>query len=170
MIRVIGTIALTTLLAEVATPTSVNSAAMAPVAPFAKVERHAGAGPSPVVRVDRGSDGLFRIEAHVKGKPTSFIVDTGATNTVLTGRDASRLGIDVGAHGATTMMTAGGPSEMRWAKVDDLEVAGIRLPPLYVAVVESGLEHSLLGQEVLSRLGAITIDRDRLEVSQSLNG
>jgi aspartyl protease family protein len=37
-------------------------------------------------------DGQFRVDAMVNGTPMMFIVDTGATNVVLTPQDAKRLG------------------------------------------------------------------------------
>lgn len=47
--------------------------------------------------VHRGDDGHFRVDAEANGIPVRFLVDTGASSTVLTLADAERAGIDTDA-------------------------------------------------------------------------
>jgi len=119
----------------------------------------------PNLRTVRSSDGLFYITAHVNGKPLRFLVDTGASVVVLTGADAKTAGLQIGsAHYNANVQTVGGSAQMAWATLDRLEVAGRQVPNLKAAVVANGLGVSLLGQNAISRLGAITIEGDKLSM------
>lgn len=113
----------------------------------------------------RGGDGLFRLVAKVGDTPVRFIVDTGATTVVLAPRDARRLGITGNMGSGAVLQTAGGASRMRWTHIKRIDVAGQRLNAVDAAIVEGGLRHSLLGQNVLSQLGTITIEGDRLTIN-----
>ncbi|MFA5988448.1 MAG: retropepsin-like aspartic protease [Sphingomonas sp.] len=122
-------------------------------------DRHAA------VRLTRSGDGLFHVPVEINGQMSSFIIDTGANVTVLTAADAQRLGISAGAQAVPGMLqTASGSSAMRWMRVNSLRVAGQTIRQVDVAVVGQGMMHSLLGQDVLGGLGAMTIDGDELEI------
>ena len=49
------------------------------------------------IELRRGRDGHFHAELEVNGKPVRFMVDTGASDIVLSRRDAERVGLDPGA-------------------------------------------------------------------------
>lgn len=117
------------------------------------------------VRSERGDDGLFRLRGLADRRELTFIVDTGATTTVLSPRDAALLGLSAdGAGNTQTLRTASGSTPMVWRRLSRLTVAGHRLHDLDVVVVRDGPDHSLLGQDVLSQLGTITMSGDRLEI------
>lgn len=127
--------------------------------------RQAGQPAAFTVRTARDGDGLFRLEGTADGRRISFIVDTGATTTVLSPRDAALLGLSAdGDAGTETLRTAGGATPMVWRRLARLSIAGSRLRNLDVVVVRDGPDHSLLGQDVLAQLGAITLTGDRLEI------
>lgn len=111
----------------------------------------------------RGEDGLFRVAARRDGRTVALVVDTGATQTILTAADARRLGVGSGGE-VIEILTANGVATMRRVELAGLRVAGRPLPPLDVAVAETGLTHSLLGQDAIVRLGRLTIERDCLEI------
>src|SRR5579871_1260973 len=46
--------------------------------------------------IPQQADGGFLVNGEVNGQHVSFILDTGATDTVLSPRDAERLGVDLG--------------------------------------------------------------------------
>jgi len=114
--------------------------------------------------VRRDPDGLFRVSLRVNNVATRFIVDTGATTTVLTGRDADRAGVVPSRNGHDLIATAAGPSPMRWARLDRVEIGGARISGVEAAVVDRGLATSLLGQNILRRLGVVTFKGDEMTI------
>lgn len=123
------------------------------------------AAPSQVAGLSvRAADGMFYVDGAVDGQRVRFLVDTGASVTVLTPADAARIG-HVDAAGPIRMVTAvGGAIAGRGARIDRLEIAGRRLDGVQATVVDTAVGVSLLGQDVLSRLGPVTFDGDRLEI------
>jgi len=115
--------------------------------------------------VARAKDGMFYVQAEINGQPVRFLVDTGANVVVLTGADAARLGIqaEVNPFGPR-MQTAGGGAAMAWTKLAQVRLAGREVRDLKAAVVPTGLPVSLLGQNMLSKLGAVMIQGDRLSL------
>ena len=110
------------------------------------------------------ADGLYYVEARFSdGRRLRFLVDTGASVTVLTGRDAKLLNVGVGSgEPAARLRTAGGAMVARSGTIGDMEIAGRRLRDIDVAIIDNGLPVSLLGQNALSELGAITLDKGRM--------
>lgn len=94
------------------------------------------------------SHGIF-VEAEVNGKQLTFLVDTGATLTILSAEDAKTLRVP----GSETRIVkgVGGSVEAKIATVD-LNVQGQAIADMNVAVV-NGVPHSLLGLDALHRLG-----------------
>lgn len=113
--------------------------------------------------IRRSHDGLFYLTAQVDGQPVRFIVDTGASVTVLTSRDAATLGLapDESRYDSS-LITVGGSASMAWTRISRIELEGHILNDMPVAIVQSGVQTSLLGQDALSALGRITIERNRL--------
>lgn len=114
---------------------------------------------------NRAADGLFYLDARVEESAVRFIVDTGATVVVLTASDARRAGVTpTGDGNSVAMKTVTGNAKMRWGKINRLRIAGQELAGIDVAIVEDGLGVSLLGQNVLSRLGSITMQGNQLHI------
>lgn len=120
---------------------------------------------------DRGNqilpepDGLYYLDAQfTEGGHTRFLIDTGASVTVLTGEDARRLGIraDASANGGARLRTAGGMTVARFATIERMNIAGRQLHNIRVAIIENGLPVSLLGQNALTELGTITLGNGRM--------
>ncbi len=145
-----------------------GSTAMVPVANLAALEKELPKlRPSDPRRAsfDRAADGLFYLDASVEESPVRFIVDTGATVVVLTATDARRAGVTPSGNGkSVAMKTVTGTARMHWGRISRLRIAGQELEGIDVAIVEDGLGVSLLGQNVLSRLGSITMQGDRLHI------
>jgi aspartyl protease family protein len=114
-----------------------------------------------VVELRRGVDGHFSAELEVNGQPLRFVIDTGASDIVLSREDAERAGIDVGdlafvgrartANGtvATAPVRLG---EVRFGDVTDTDVRA--------SVTAGGLDGSLLGMAYLDRFARIEIEGD----------
>ena len=113
----------------------------------------------------RAEDGLFYVTARVNGVPVKFLIDTGATMVVLTPADAKRIGIAPDAAAVTQEMeTAAGSSAVRSLTLGEVEVAGRNVADVQAAILQRGLGVSLLGQNLLSRLGAITLSGDEMHI------
>ncbi len=122
-----------------------------------------GALADPQSRFRRAADGLFYVTARVNSVRVRFLIDTGATMVVLTKADAARVG--AARHGGAVMMeTASGPSAIDRVRLNHVAIAGHHVVEVDAAVVRQGLKVSLLGQDLLSRLGPVTISGDSLEL------
>jgi aspartyl protease family protein len=115
------------------------------------------------VTISKAPDGLFYVSGEINGTPIRFLVDTGANLVVLTADDARRVGLPLGdALSAGSIETAGGQSNMDRVSLDRVNVAGRQVANVDAAVMRDGLKVSLLGQNLLSRLGPITMSGDEI--------
>ena len=115
------------------------------------------------IEVPRAFDGHYYLVLHLNGVPVEFIVDTGATDVVLTLNDARRIGIDPDTlvfSGSAT--TANGTVRTAFARIDDVRLGDIRDRSLRVAVNGGEMTGSLLGMSYLRRFEKIEISGDRL--------
>ena len=103
------------------------------------------------IEVPRAEDGHYYLTLEINGTPIQFLADTGATNMVLSDRDARRVGIDPEAlMYLGSAQTANGT--VRTARV---ELPSVTLGPYqdndFSAWVNQGeMSGSLLGMEYLS--------------------
>lgn len=114
----------------------------------------------------RGEDGQFAIDATVDGARVRFLVDTGASDVILTRADAIRLGVDPDkldyserfetANGTTR----GAPIRLRKIGVG----TRIRFDNVRAYVNDGDLDQSLLGMGALARLSRIEISGDSLTI------
>lgn len=115
------------------------------------------------IEVPRMFDGHFYLTARVNGEPVDFVVDTGATDVVLTKADARRVGIEPEALTFTgTAMTANGPVRTARATVDRISVGEIEDQNIEVWINEGAMDRSLLGMAYLRRFSRIEIADDTL--------
>lgn len=115
------------------------------------------------ITVPRARDGHYYLSLEVNGTPITFLVDTGASEIVLTQNDAKRLGIDIAAlNYFGRAMTANG--EVRTARVTLETVALDSIVDQNVAawVNEGALEDSLLGMSYLQRFASFEIRNSEL--------
>lgn len=100
-----------------------------------------------------GANGHFRIEALVDGTPIRFLVDTGASDVVLSSRDARRLGYDIEALSFTrTYTTANGIVRGAPVRLGEVVVGPIRVRDVRASITEGSMPISLLGLSFLERL------------------
>jgi aspartyl protease family protein len=130
---------------------------------------HAGAIPAESAQgpkiIARSKDGLFYLPAAVSGVPLRLLVDTGANKVVLTGRDARAIGIDVDAlQYSGRMTTAAGTIRTASTLLDGLKVDGREINHVVVIVTDRMDGVSLLGQDVLARLGTVVMNRDGMQL------
>ncbi|MFZ1727861.1 MAG: TIGR02281 family clan AA aspartic protease [Albidovulum sp.] len=114
------------------------------------------------IEVPVAPDGHFYLTAAVNGTKVRFVVDTGASDIVLTQRDAQRVGLDpktLNYFGTAT--TANGTVLTAPIRLDTLSL-GDRLDKDVPAVVNNGeLDTSLLGMSYLGRY-QISLTRDQM--------
>lgn len=117
-------------------------------------------------RFTRAPDGLFYVTARVNGIKVRFLLDTGATMVVLTRADAARIGAPRATKaGSAVMETAAGSATIDRVTLDHVAIGGHQVEAVDAAVVRHGLKVSLLGQDLLSRLGPVTMSGDALELN-----
>lgn len=97
----------------------------------------------------------------IDGKtPYAFIVDSGASNTVITQAAATALGLKPSG-GHQRVATVGCTVNTMQTKLDNWSVSGVRLPPVTANIVNaantSPLFGGLLGSDVLSQFGVAAI-------------
>ncbi len=115
------------------------------------------------VEVPRMFDGHFYLTARLNGEPVEFVVDTGATDVVLTKDDARRVGIDPEALTYTgTAMTANGVVRTARATIERITLGEIEDRNLEVWINEGAMDRSLLGMAYLRRFSRIEIADDML--------
>jgi len=110
-----------------------------------------------------GSDGHFQIVATVDGVEVLFLVDTGASDVVLTPADARRLGFDPArltysdTYGTANGLVRGAPVRLERVTVGPVSVGNVR-----ASVNEAPMERSLLGMSFLNRIGGYQVRGDVL--------
>jgi len=104
------------------------------------------------VRILRDEDGHFSVNAMVNGSSTRFLIDTGATGTVLSRGAAQVAGVDVDDGGfPVAVQTANGMVFNRRARIERLQVGSIAREGFPVLVSDAD-EMNLLGMNFLSSL------------------
>ena len=119
------------------------------------------------IEVPRSPDGHFYLVARLDGTAVRFIVDTGASDIVLTRADAARLGIDTGALafvGRAT--TANGPVRTAYARVGEMRLGDIVDRDVPVSINDGAMEESLLGMSYLRRFERMEIAGNTLVLSR----
>ena len=113
--------------------------------------------------VEAGPSGHYVIEAMVNGAPVTFLVDTGASEIVLTLNDARRIGLEPRTL-AFTQRFATANGEVRGAPVvlREIRIGQFRLLDVAASVNEAPLALSLLGMSFLEQLSGYEVDRGRL--------
>jgi aspartyl protease family protein len=110
-----------------------------------------------------GPDGHFRIQAMVNGGRVTFMVDTGATDIVLTPSDARRIGIDPATLAFDQLAeTANGTVRGAAVRLDSLKVGPIELRKIPAAVNGADMSESLLGMAFLNRLHGWRVENGEL--------
>ncbi len=120
---------------------------------------------SGTIEVPRGPDGHYRLVLEMNGKPVEFIVDTGASDVVLTLRDARRIGIDTEALVFSgTAYTANGVVRTARARVGEVRLGDIVDHDLSVSITAGETDLSLLGMSYLQKFSRIEIADGRMRL------
>lgn len=110
------------------------------------------------IAVPRAPDGHYYLTLDVNGVPVRFVVDTGASQVVLTREDAERVGIDTGELAYLgRAMTANGEVRTAPVRLESIGTGPIRDDGFNAWVNSGEMPESLLGMSYLQRFDSIQI-------------
>ena len=145
-------------------------AAIAAFGLWGDLERHLG------VQSDNGNkrieipislNGHYNLRLRINDVSVDFVVDTGATDIVLSQADASRIGLDLGQLAFTgRASTANGIVETARVTLDKIEIANVIDRNVSAIVNKGELFGSLLGMGYLQRWGRIEIENGVLSLTR----
>jgi aspartyl protease family protein len=119
------------------------------------------------VVVPRSPDGHYYLTLAVNGANVDFLVDTGASEVVLTTRDARRAGLEPDELAYLgRAQTANGIVRTASVRVDELALGEIKDRNLRVSVNQGEMEKSLLGMTYLQRWSSIEIRNGSLVLTR----
>jgi aspartyl protease family protein len=115
------------------------------------------------VELRASDDGHFQVDALIDGVQVRLLVDTGATITALAPDDAERIGFDLDRLSFDRpVSTANGGTLAAMVRLDEVQIGPISLADVSAAILRDGLDQSLLGMNLLDRLGGFERSGDRL--------
>lgn len=115
------------------------------------------------IMAPRRADGHYYLTLRLNDTPIEFVVDTGATEVVLSQADARAIGLNLSALVYSgTAMTANGSVETAPARIAKIDLAGIIDRNVRVRVNGGEMHGSLLGMTYLRRFSRIEIADDTL--------
>ena len=114
-----------------------------------------------VLRVNVGADGQFHVVAVVNGVSVKFLIDTGASDIVLTRTDARRAGFDPQRLRFTRVyQTANGIGRGAPIVLDTIGIGPNSLRDVRASVNDAAMSTSLLGVAFLGRLESYEVRGD----------
>lgn len=115
------------------------------------------------IEIPRSNDGHYYATLNLNGADIEFVVDTGASEIVLSKDDAQRAGLDpenLAYWGRA--MTANGEVRIAPVWIEEITLGGFTDTDVRATVNEGEMPQSLLGMSYLQRYAQITIAGNRL--------
>jgi aspartyl protease family protein len=113
----------------------------------------------------KSSDGHFYARATINNVPVEFVVDTGATDLVLTKADAKRIGVDLTQLNFNrAVSTANGITRSADVTLKTVILGGKTFRNVSASINDGELDIGLLGMQFLSRFGSLKMTADQLEL------
>jgi aspartyl protease family protein len=111
----------------------------------------------------RAPDGHFYVAAEVNGTPVRFMVDTGASDLVLTEADARAAGFDTGRlNYVQPTITANGRTMSAPVRLDSVALGRLVDHAVPASVSGGALDQSLLGMRYLERFRSVRFEDNTL--------
>jgi len=108
-------------------------------------------------------DGHFHLTVTINDRPIEFLVDTGASDIVLTRNDAARVGFDPNRLDYWGMAnTANGTVRLAIIRLETVRLGEFIDKNIRASVNKAPMEKSLLGMRYLSKFRAIEISNDQM--------
>lgn len=113
--------------------------------------------------IPAGRNGHFMITAEVEGVEIHFLVDTGASQVILTDEDAERLGHDPEfLEFSDRFETANGTIRGAPLLLADLRIGDLQIENVRASVIRAPMSVSLLGMSFLNRLESYEVGEEGL--------
>lgn len=120
-----------------------------------------------LIEIPRSRDGHFHLTLELDGTDVDFLVDTGASDVVLTKSDAERIGLDLeGLAFLGIARTANGEVRTAYTTIENVVLGPVKFRNVGVAVNSGEMSGSLLGLSYLNRFSRIEIVGDRMRLTQ----
>ena len=115
------------------------------------------------IELQRESDGHFHATLEVNGRPIRFVIDTGASDIVLSRSDATKAGIDLSLLDFSgRALTANGEVPIARVRLEEVQFGNIVDKSITASVGAGELHTSLLGMSYLKRFPRLEILGDRM--------
>jgi len=119
------------------------------------------------VEIPRAPDGHYHMTLDVNGTPIRFIVDTGASDLVLTKQDAARVGLDPDGLAFTgAARTANGTVATARVWLEEVNLGGITDRGVPAVVNGGDMSGSLLGMAYLDRFAEVSFGGGRMVLTR----
>jgi aspartyl protease family protein len=119
------------------------------------------------VSVPRGNDGHYHLTLGIDGTDVAFVVDTGASQMVLSQQDAARIGIDTASLNYSGMAsTANGVVRTAPVMLSEVVLGGITDRNIPAVVNGGAMDASLLGMSYLGLYDRIEIANGELVLNR----
>ena len=120
-------------------------------------------GADGTLRVRKGEDGHFEVDAMINGHKARLLVDSGATTTTLSVATAKAAGLEIDASGFPVIVeTANGTAEAYRARAASFVVGPITREDFPVLISEGVGDGNLIGMNFLSTLKGWRVEGDVL--------
>lgn len=115
------------------------------------------------ITVPMSADGHFYLSLDLNGVPVRFVVDTGASEMVLSAQDAARIGLSPDRlMYSGRAMTANGMVQTAAVRLETVALGGVVDQGVRAVVNQGELRDSLLGMSYLNRFSRLEIAQGRL--------
>jgi aspartyl protease family protein len=119
------------------------------------------------ITIHKSENGHFHVSAQANSKPVEFVVDTGASQTILTARAAKRIGIDIASLKYTQVYnTANGTVHAAPVTIKTLTIGTLTFHDIPASVNQSDMNTSLLGMSFLNLLSGYEVSGDKLTLKK----
>ncbi|WP_297774387.1 TIGR02281 family clan AA aspartic protease [uncultured Roseovarius sp.] len=119
------------------------------------------------IELPRAPDGHYYMTAEVNGVPLRFVVDTGASQVVLSQSDARSVGIDTEELAYLgRAFTANGEVRTATIELETVEIGPVRHEDVRAVVNRGEMNGSLLGMSYLQRFSSIEITGGKLVLTR----
>ena len=133
------------------------------VAPSAPVQLSRATATGAEIVIPAGRNGHFLVTAEIEDVEILFLVDTGASQVILTVEDAERLGHSVESlEFSDRFQTANGTIQGAPLRLSGLRIGDLEIEDLRASVIQAPMSTSLLGMSFLSRLEGFEVGEEGL--------